>query len=116
MSVSRQVALVTGAGAGIGAAVCARLSAAGAMVIATDIDGDRAAITAADAGNREASFARRLDVSDPDQVKDTVRAAIADFGRIDILVNNAGIALCPPSSRCLWTPGAGCLPSTLTVR
>jgi meso-butanediol dehydrogenase/(S,S)-butanediol dehydrogenase/diacetyl reductase len=90
--VSRQVALVTGAGAGIGAAVCARLSAAGAMVIATDIDGDRAAITAADAGNREARFARRLDVSDPDQVKDTVRAAIADFGHIDILVNNAGIA------------------------
>jgi len=92
MPLSGRVALVTGASQGIGRTVALRLAKDGATVAAAARNQEKlnelvAEITAA--GGKAAAFA--LDVADEDQVKSTVKAAIAQFGKIDILVNNAGI-------------------------
>ena len=88
-----KVALVTGAGAGIGRASALTLAAAGAAVCAADINADSAEATAADI--REAggdAIALRCDVSQPEEVAPMVAATVAAFGRLDGAVNNAGIA------------------------
>lgn len=79
-----RVALVTGAGSGIGAALCGALVAAGARVVASDRDGAalRAQPWAAEAD------CRVLDVTDGDAVKETIES----LPRIDLCFNNAGIA------------------------
>ncbi len=92
MSLSGQVALVTGASQGIGRTCALRLAKDGAAVAAAARNQDKlnelvAEITAA--GGKAAAFP--LDVADEDQIKSVVKAAIAQFGKIDILVNNAGI-------------------------
>jgi NAD(P)-dependent dehydrogenase (short-subunit alcohol dehydrogenase family) len=83
-------ALVTGAGQGIGAAVCRRLAGEGAAVFVTDRDGERAARTARrvrDDGGAAESAA--CDVGDRRAVDAAVAQAVAHFGRLDVLVNNA---------------------------
>jgi 3-oxoacyl-[acyl-carrier protein] reductase len=92
MSLSGRVALVTGASQGIGRECALRLAKDGVTVAAAARNQEKlnqlvAEITAA--GGKAAAFA--LDVADEEQVKSTVKAAIAQFGKIDILVNNAGI-------------------------
>jgi len=92
MSLSGRVALVTGASQGIGRTCALRLAKDGAAVAAVARNQEKlnqlvAEITAA--GGKAAAFP--LDVADEEQVKATVKAAIAQFGKIDILVNNAGI-------------------------
>jgi 3-oxoacyl-[acyl-carrier protein] reductase len=92
MSVSGRVALVTGASQGIGRTCALRLAKDGAIVAVAARNQEKlnelvSEITAA--GGTAAAF--NLDVTDEDQVKTTVKAAIAQFGKIDILVNNAGI-------------------------
>src|SRR5579863_2984411 len=92
MSLSGRVALVTGASQGIGRTCALRLAEEGATVAAAARNQEKlnqlvAEITAA--GGNAAAFA--LDVGDEEQVKDTVKAIVAQFGKIDILVNNAGI-------------------------
>jgi NAD(P)-dependent dehydrogenase (short-subunit alcohol dehydrogenase family) len=82
-----KAAIVTGAGRGIGEAVARRLAAAGATVVAADIDGDSAARVAASIDG----VAVTADVTDDDQVEAMVRACTERFGRLDIAVNNAGI-------------------------
>lgn len=92
------VAIVTGAGAGLGHAIAVMLADAGASVIAADKDAHLAQRTAgviAAAGGKAAAVA--ADVSEPASVTAMVGAAIAHFGRLDILVNNAGIY--PPAPR-----------------
>jgi meso-butanediol dehydrogenase/(S,S)-butanediol dehydrogenase/diacetyl reductase len=79
-----KVALVTGAGGGIGVASCAALTAAGAKVVATDIDATAPDRCAA------ADFVR-ADISDPDQVEALVSGVVERFGRIDVVHGNAGI-------------------------
>lgn len=79
------VALVTGAGRGIGAATCAALAEAGATVIATDIH--EAATVAG------ATEYRSLDVTSPAQWGEVIAAIEQTHGRLDILVNNAGLQL-----------------------
>jgi 3-oxoacyl-[acyl-carrier protein] reductase len=92
MSLTGRVALVTGASQGIGRTVALRLAKEGATIAAAARNQEKlnelvAEITAA--GGKAAAFA--LDVADEEQVKSTVKVAIAQFGKIDILVNNAGI-------------------------
>jgi 3-oxoacyl-[acyl-carrier protein] reductase len=92
MTLESRVALVTGASQGIGQAIAVRLAATGATVALAARNQEKLEqvvqqITAA--GGKAAPF--QLDVSDEEQIKSVVRAAIAQFGRLDILVNNAGI-------------------------
>ena len=92
MSLSGRVAFVTGASQGIGRACALKVAIAGAAVAVAARNQDKLnelvqEVTAA--GGRAAAFA--LDVTDEEQVKSAIKAAIAHFGKIDILVNNAGI-------------------------
>jgi 3-oxoacyl-[acyl-carrier protein] reductase len=92
MSLSGHVALVTGASQGIGRTCALRLAKDGASVALAARNQEKlnelvSEISAA--GGKAAAFA--LDVSDEEQIKSTVKAAIAHFGKVDILVNNAGI-------------------------
>ena len=87
MKLEGRVAIVTGAGQGIGRAIAEKLHAEGAGVIVADKNSETAAKTAAEIGGT----AHVTDVSDPDQVSALVAAAADQFGRIDILVNDAAI-------------------------
>ena len=92
MSLAGRVALVTGASQGIGRACALKLAAAGATSVVAARNQEKlnelvSEITSA--GGKAAAFA--LDVSDEEQIKTAIKAAIAQFGKIDILVNNAGI-------------------------
>ncbi|MGA8762275.1 MAG: 3-oxoacyl-[acyl-carrier-protein] reductase [Candidatus Sulfotelmatobacter sp.] len=92
MSLSGRVALVTGASQGIGRACALKLAAAGATVAVAARNQEKLSELANEiiaAGGKAAVFA--MDVSDEDQIKSTIKAAIAQFGKVDILVNNAGI-------------------------
>ncbi len=82
------VAVVTGAGRGLGAAVAERLARRGYAVLATDVDGDAAARTAERLGG--AAWATPLDVRKPDACR-RVAAEAASRGRLGVWVNNAGI-------------------------
>ena len=88
-----KIAVVTGGGSGIGAAIATLFGRQGALVVVLDVDEDAAARTAT-AIQREggASDARRCDVTQPVSVRDAMAKVAADRRRIDILVNNAGIA------------------------
>jgi meso-butanediol dehydrogenase/(S,S)-butanediol dehydrogenase/diacetyl reductase len=88
-----KVAIVTGAGSGIGRAVALRLTGEGAQVLAHDLNGDALAETAklvADAGATVET--RTGDISSRDECLATVATAIEHFGRVDVLGNIAGIA------------------------
>ena len=84
-----KVALVTGAGSGIGRAVTIRLAAEGASVLAVDIDGGRLEETQSLASGTVA--ARTADVSDPAACAAAVAACVDELGRLDVLGNVAGI-------------------------
>lgn len=84
-----KIAVVTGAGNGLGRASAIRLAAAGANVVVVDINGDAAETVAASLDR--ASIAVQADVSDESQVQHYVDAAITRFGRIDLHHLNAGI-------------------------
>ena len=92
-----KVAIVTGAGAGLGALFAEALADAGAAVVAADRRLPQAEATAAKLVSMGASsHAIEADVTDEDEVTAMVRQTVARFGRIDILVNNAGIAAVGP--------------------
>jgi 3-oxoacyl-[acyl-carrier protein] reductase len=86
--VQDRVALVTGAGQGIGAAIAARLAAGGAKVAVLDLNEEAAAATAA---GIEGAIGIGADVSQADQVEAAVARVVAEFGGLHILVNNAGV-------------------------
>jgi NAD(P)-dependent dehydrogenase (short-subunit alcohol dehydrogenase family) len=89
---SDKVAIVTGAGAGIGYAISAAFAVEGAKVLCADIDGDRAAAAAAaiaDAGGTAAAF--ECDVSRSASARAAVVAAVERFGALHVLVNNAAV-------------------------
>ena len=82
------VALVTGGGGGIGAAVCGSLARRGYRVLVVDVDADAASEVAESFGGT--AFA--ADVRDPEQNRAMVAHATQTFGRLDLTVLNAGIA------------------------
>ncbi|TMI81856.1 MAG: SDR family oxidoreductase [Bacillati bacterium ANGP1] len=87
-----KVAIVTGAGRGIGRAIAERLARDGAAVVAADRDEDTAQGTAralASAGRR--SLAVTADVGTTEGRRRLIEAAVETFHRLDILINNAGI-------------------------
>ena len=85
-----KVAIVTGAGRGIGRAIALRFASEGARVVVDDINDDwgQATVDAIGEGNGEACYVR-ADVSDPAAVGQLVSATTDRFGRLDVLVNNA---------------------------
>ena len=83
-----KIAIVTGAGQGIGKAISERLAADGATVVVTDINEAAAKETAAALGNDSVGI--HTDVTDRYSVNAMVDRVKAQLGRIDILVNNAG--------------------------
>lgn len=85
-----KVALVTGATGGIGDAVVRRLAAEGAAVVVTDVDADRCAKLAEEAGGGAVGMA--LDVTDESAWEEVVARTTAELGGLSVLVNNAGIA------------------------
>jgi NAD(P)-dependent dehydrogenase (short-subunit alcohol dehydrogenase family) len=94
-----KVALVTGAGSGIGRAIALGYAREGARVAAIDRDAERAAETASLAGS-DAVRAVAADVTDARSVQGAVDETIGSFGRLDILVNNAAVQLHGRDGRC----------------
>src|SRR5215204_4532741 len=87
-----KVALVTGAGSGIGASIAAILAREGCVVCIADLRLELAQKIEKDLKKEGGkAFSAQLDVGDPKQVEQVVRRVVDVYGRIDILVNNAGI-------------------------
>lgn len=95
IGLSGQVALVTGGGSGLGAAICRRLAADGATVVVNDLD----AASAGRVSDEVLGVPAPFDVSDAQAFATAVDATVARFGRLDIVVNNAGIAPIPNEQR-----------------
>lgn len=88
-SLKDRVALVTGAGSGLGEAMAQGLSSAGAFVVCADLDGESAARVAGSLDRKATAVS--VDVRDQDAVDAMVTDTAATSGRIDVLVNSAGI-------------------------
>ncbi|WP_432169196.1 bifunctional aldolase/short-chain dehydrogenase [Streptomyces sp. 1222.5] len=91
-----RVALVTGAGSGIGRAVAHRLAGEGACVVVTDLDAEAAARVAEELGGPDRAVAVRVDVTSEERIAEAFRAAVLAFGGVDLVVNNAGISISKP--------------------
>ena len=93
MDLTGKIAIVTGAGQGIGKAISLRLANAGADVAILDLNLQSAKTVAEDIETiGKQAIPIKVDVSKSEDVDAAVRSTLAEFGRIDILVNNAGIA------------------------
>lgn len=92
MDVKDKVAIVTGAGSGIGAALTRKLVAAGARVTAVDLDETGVRATIADLGEHaDRASAQTADVSDSDQIAGLIAHTRETFGPVDLYFANAGI-------------------------
>ena len=92
MELEKKVAIVTGAGNGLGRAITHAFAAEGAIVVVADVDAASASIVAGrvrDSGGRALDL--RVDVTDSNQVETMVGRVVDEFDTVDILVNNAGI-------------------------
>ncbi|NMM84072.1 oxidoreductase [Rhodococcus sp. SRB_17] len=88
-----KVAIVTGAGAGIGATIARAFGAEGARVVVADINSDAAKSVSS---TIPGSIAVTADVSDEQQVKDLVARTVSEFGALHVVIPNAGIAMTAP--------------------
>ena len=93
MLLKNKVAIITGAGNGIGKGIAELFAIEGARVVVADIDFDAAKTLADDinANKRGSALAHRTDISKKVEILEMIKNTIDTFNRIDILVNNAGI-------------------------
>jgi len=94
---SNKVAIITGAGQGIGKGLALRFAREGADIVVAEYNAETAQATAAEIealGVRAMPY--QIDVSDPAAARQMVRDVVQAFGRIDILINNAGIVRTQP--------------------
>ncbi|WP_250447285.1 bifunctional aldolase/short-chain dehydrogenase [Actinotalea sp. C106] len=91
-----RVALVTGAGSGIGKAIAERLAAEGACVVVADMNMEGAEEVAAQLGGPDKAVAVHADVTDEAAVSAMIDAAVLAFGGLDLVVNNAGLSISKP--------------------
>ena len=94
-----RVAVITGAGSGIGLASVRRFAAEGAKVVAVDVDGETGKAAADEVGGLFA----QADVTSEEDVRAVYDTAMREFGRIDVAFNNAGIS--PPEDDSILTTG-----------
>ena len=87
MRLANKIAIVTGAGSGMGKAMAQRFAAEGARILCADVSGAEETVAALIGGG---SAAVHIDVSKESDVQGMIAAAERKFGRVDILVNNAG--------------------------
>ncbi|WP_373519102.1 bifunctional aldolase/short-chain dehydrogenase [Pricia sp.] len=92
---SRKIALVTGAGGGIGKAIADKLAEEGANVVLTDIAEDRLQEALDTFGKDTATYAV-CDVTKKESIADAFKKACLDFGGVDIVVHSAGLAISKP--------------------
>ncbi|MFJ9560968.1 bifunctional aldolase/short-chain dehydrogenase [Streptomyces fuscichromogenes] len=95
-ALATRVALVTGAGSGIGRAIAHRLAAEGACVVVADLNAEGAAAVAEELGGADKAVAVTVDVTSEEQIAEAFRAAALAFGGVDLIVNNAGISISKP--------------------
>jgi NAD(P)-dependent dehydrogenase (short-subunit alcohol dehydrogenase family) len=94
IDLSSAVAVITGAGSGIGRAAAQAFAARGARIVVTDIDGERAAAVAEELGERGVSA--RCDVTQIADLEAVRELALEAFGRIDLVMNNVGVLAVGP--------------------
>ena len=95
-SLATRIALVTGAGSGIGKAIAQRLAAEGACVVIADLDDGNAASVAEGIGNSDKAIPATVNVTDSTEVQAAFDAAALAFGGVDLVVNNAGLSISKP--------------------
>ena len=91
MSLEGQLALITGAGRGIGKTIALKLARSGADIAFTDLDPEIEGLSSEVEALGRKCWAYQVDVTQADLVEEMTSAIVAETGRIDILVNNAGI-------------------------
>jgi NAD(P)-dependent dehydrogenase (short-subunit alcohol dehydrogenase family) len=96
-SLHGKIAVITGGGSGIGAAIAAAYAAKGAKTAILDLSPDAATRTADSLG--DGSIAFECDVTDRPRVEEVVADVQHRFGRIDVLVNSAGVAILAPAEK-----------------
>jgi NAD(P)-dependent dehydrogenase (short-subunit alcohol dehydrogenase family) len=89
--ISKQVALITGAGSGIGRATALAFAKSGYRVVLAGRDVRKLDAVAAEAGEGAETLVVGVDVREPEQVRNLFDAVRGRFGRLDVLFNNAGL-------------------------
>jgi 3-oxoacyl-[acyl-carrier protein] reductase len=91
MRLENKVAVITGAGSGIGKETALRFALEGAKVVVADMNEKAGEETVAEIKKNGEGFFVKLDVSNREQSKQMVKTTLEKYGRIDVLINNAGI-------------------------